>query len=173
MRCEPLADSFAIDCSPGNGTRYRLIVTINAGCIRAVAWPDSFWSAGDFGPSGIGAEWLEHSGRLGQADAQAIAAILAARPWLEPETSSTPEPVCAECDGSEQCPVCRRYPGDCPECRGEGCDECNGEGCCPNCDGSGDCPDCQRPIEPEPPGRPVFGPPVPNPDPQVAIKWEK
>ena len=92
LECSPLGRSFEIDCSPGNGSRYRLIVTIDAGCIRAVAWPDSFWSSGDFGPAGIGAEWLEHSGRLGRADAQAIAAILAERPWLEPE----PEPSSAE-----------------------------------------------------------------------------
>ena len=91
LECSPLGRSYEIDSSPGNGTRYRLIVTIDAGCIRSVAWPDSWWSAGDFGPAGIGAEWLEHSGRLGQADAKAIAAILAARPWLEPEPEPEPE----------------------------------------------------------------------------------
>jgi len=137
MRCEPLDAVYSIDCSPGNGSRYRLVVALQGGCIRAVSWPDSNWSAGDFGPCGVSWEWLAHSARLREPDARAIASILAATPWLSP-------PVCPECEGSGRCPQCLRIPGDCPECGGEGCDECDDEGVCPECGGTGDCPECQR-----------------------------
>lgn len=83
MRCEILDGSYKIDCSPGNGTRYRLVVSIDGGSICAVAWPDGFWAAGDFGRS-ISWDWLASNGRkrrLPESDARAIADILQARPW--------------------------------------------------------------------------------------------
>lgn len=83
MHVEPL-ESYSIDCSPGNGTRYRLVVTIDCGCIRSVAWTDCFWCAGDFGPAGISWEWLASNGGkrcISEQDARAIGAILDARPW--------------------------------------------------------------------------------------------
>ncbi len=71
---------------PGNGTSYRLVVVLDGLNVKLVAWPDVFWSAGDFGgtPS---AEWLANSaarGRkrgepaFGMVDAKEIAAFLRA-----------------------------------------------------------------------------------------------
>lgn len=71
------ADGYAyrLDVSPGNGTRYRLIVAIVDGCYACIAWPDLRWSCGDFAQHPPGAEWLGAHG-LGDADALAVAAIL-------------------------------------------------------------------------------------------------
>ncbi len=72
----PSLVAFAFDHQPGNGTSYRLVVTLDrSGNIRSIAWPDMRWSAGDFGRS-IDAHWLRTSGRLkNKADAHAIAEI--------------------------------------------------------------------------------------------------
>ncbi len=69
--------AYLLDVSPGNGTRYRLIVAIGAtGTIDCVAWPDCQWSVGDFGHNPPSAEWMSAHG-LNMADATAIAAIVA------------------------------------------------------------------------------------------------
>ncbi|MGE0206117.1 MAG: hypothetical protein AB7E70_19595 [Hyphomicrobiaceae bacterium] len=73
----PALVAFAFDHQPGNGTAYRLVVTLSrAGNIRSIAWPEMRWSAGDFGLT-VDAHWLRTSGRLkNKADAKAIADIV-------------------------------------------------------------------------------------------------
>lgn len=69
--------TFAFTHEPGNGSSYRLVVTLDhAGNIRSIAWPDMRWSVGDFGPE-VDAHWLRTSGRLkNKVDAEAIARIV-------------------------------------------------------------------------------------------------
>lgn len=73
----PSLTALAFTHEPGNGTSYRLVVTLDrAGNIRSIAWPDMRWSAGDFGLT-VDAHWLRTSGRLkNKADAKAIADIV-------------------------------------------------------------------------------------------------
>lgn len=69
-----------VDCSPGNGTRYRLWIGISAaGNIDYIAWPDMRWSCGDLGGH-VSSDWIWHGGRLhdticGHPDADEIARI--------------------------------------------------------------------------------------------------
>ncbi len=73
------ADAYAylIDASPGNGTRYRLVIVIDSdGVIHCVAWPDFEWAVGDFGQSPPSAEWMSRHG-VNRADAEAIAVLVA------------------------------------------------------------------------------------------------
>lgn len=52
------------DHSPGNGTRYRLVVVLDSrNNLVCIAWPDHRWSCGDLGQT-VSAEWLQYSGGL-------------------------------------------------------------------------------------------------------------
>lgn len=66
-----------VDESPGNGSRYRLIIAVQPGDRITIAWPDQRWACGDFTLSNLpDALWLEGSGRLGRSDAAGIAAAV-------------------------------------------------------------------------------------------------
>jgi len=66
--------TYRLDLQPGNGTRYRLVVALDAiNNIACIAWPDMRWSAGDFGQY-VSAHWLYTAGGLSsKADAEVIA----------------------------------------------------------------------------------------------------
>lgn len=59
-----------LDLSPGNGSRYRLVVVLHQGAIRCIAWPDVGWSCGDLG-SFVSAEWLAASAARGRKRGEA------------------------------------------------------------------------------------------------------
>jgi hypothetical protein len=82
VTCEPLT-AWLVDAQPGNGSRYRLVIALDKeGGIASVSWPDISWCAGWLGRV-ISWEWLRGHSRkaLGEEDARAISAIIAARPW--------------------------------------------------------------------------------------------
>jgi hypothetical protein len=55
---------------PGNGTSYRLVVVLEGTNIKLIAWPDVFWSAGDFADH-VTAEWLANSAARGRKRGEA------------------------------------------------------------------------------------------------------
>lgn len=68
-----------IEAQPGNGTRYRLSVTVDGSMVRTIAWHDVGWSAGDMCAADVWAagEWLSATRNApGRVDCEAIASIV-------------------------------------------------------------------------------------------------